>query len=398
MRKLLIPGILSILSISCGINQKEVKPEDGFTKIYNHPEETLSFYPESVAELSGGGYMFVSAVKDETSEIEYPYTQVVRTDKKGVVTWTQTYDWLAPASNMITLGNSVGFVAMDAQLNAFAVLLDPANGDVATLHDLDITAPLYVYNDSQGQLVVLGFDFISRSSWIARYSFSGQFNLERSNKLPANEDLQIPIQRHLNKTGQQFPFFIGEYDNDDGIGYQISCFSNYTLLTAFVDRSSLNLTGDVFSYQKVEAISSCIHKAGNGFGLTGYYEGNNYIVPMGQLDVNATQDVRDLDRIQLYELTYQAPVAATTLESDGEAYTLFTTQTNDNAIVTYQYPLDSDSLLRSHSRDFDQRVEVAEIIPTGDGGTITLASIYILGKYRRPMLIKEPAIRYEEEE
>lgn len=396
MRKLLVPVVLTLLSAGCGMNQKEVKPEDGFTKIYNHPEETLSFYPEGVLELSGGGYMFISAVKDETSEIEYPYTHVVRTDPKGVVTWTASYDWLAPASNMISLGSSVGFVAMDAQLNAFAVLLDPATGETGALHDLDMTAPLYVYNDSQGQLVVLGFDFISSSSWVSRYN--SQFGLERTSKYPAKTDLQLPIQRHLNKSGHQYPFFIGEYSNEDGIGYIISCFYEYTLLTAFADRSSLTLSGDVFSFQTVEAISSCIHKSGNGFGLTGYYEGNNYIVPLGKLDVNTSQDVRDLERIQLYELTYQAPVAATTLKAENADYTLFTTQTNDNAIVTYQYLMESDSLLRSHARHFDQRVEVAEIIPTSDGGTVTLASTYILGKYRRPVLVKEPAVRYEEEE
>jgi len=141
MRKLIwITGIL-LLATGCGINQKEVKPEDGFLKIYNHPDETLAFYPEGVTELPGGGYMFVSAVKDEASEIEYPYAYVVRTNEKGVVIWTRSYDLLAPASGMITSGNSVGFVAMDAQLNAFAVMLDPATGEVTGQTDLEMTAP-----------------------------------------------------------------------------------------------------------------------------------------------------------------------------------------------------------------------------------------------------------------
>jgi hypothetical protein len=33
-------------------------------------------------------------------------------------------------------------------------------------------------------------------------------------------------------------------------------------------------------------------------------------------------------------------------------------------------------------------VEVADFIQTGDGGVAVLAGIHILGKYRRPVLVK----------
>jgi hypothetical protein len=385
-----------LLVSACGINQKEIKPEDSFRKIYNHPDEKLSFFPESVVELDQGGYLFISSIKDEQSEIEYPYTHVVRTNATGEVVWTQDYDWLAPASNLIRAGTSVGFVAMDPQLNAFALLLDPSSGEITSSHDLEMTAPLFAYNDASGDLVVLGFDFISRSSWISR--FNSNLDLQRSSKLPANKDLQLPIQRHLNKTGEQYPFFIGEFRNEGGDGYYVSCFYEYNLVTAFVDRSSLNLTGEVFSFQTVEAISSVIHKSGNLFGLTGYYEGNNYIVPMSELDVNSIQNVKDLESQQLYELTFQAPVVTTTLSSDGLSYSLFASQTNDNATVVYQYASETDSLLGSHYTYFDQRVEVSDLIATSDGGTAVLAGIHILGKYKRPVLIKEARKRYFPEE
>ncbi len=199
------------------------------------------------------------------------------------------------------------------------------------------------------------------------------------------------IQRHLNKTGETFPFFIGEYTTDAATGYYISCFYNYTLRTVFLDISSLNHTGDIFSFQTDEAISSMIHKSGSVFGLTGYYEGNNYILPDTVVDVSTSQSIKDFEVEQLYELTYKAPVISTSITKDGISYALFVSQTNANSIVIYQYAMDSDSLMATFHRTFDQRVEVADVIQTEDEGVAVLAGIYLLGKYRRPVLFKEPA-------
>ncbi len=390
MKRKFTYGLLLLLVLSgCEINQKEILPGDSFLKIYNHPEETLAFYPEGVVQLTGGGYLFVSAVKDEESDLEYPSTQLVRTNEAGVVEWSRTYDWLAPASDLILRGSSVLLVAMDGQLNAFAILIDPASGDVREQHDLEMTLPLYAYGDGQGNLVVLGYDFVSRSSWISKYN--GSFKLERSNKLSVNTDLELMIQRHLNKTGEDFPFFIGEYTTNTASGYYISCFYNYTLRTVFLDISSLNRTGDIFSFQTDEAISSVIHRNGSLFGITGYYEGNNYIVPESEVDVSTSQSIKDFEAEQLYELTYKAGVISTSISKDGERYALFVSQTNANSIVIYQYAMESDSLINTIHRTFDERVEVSDVIQTEDQGVAILAGIHLLGKYRRPVLFKEPA-------
>jgi len=389
MKRIIIYTLLGILvSAGCGIDQKEVSAGDEFLKIYNHPEETLAFYPESVAQISGGEYLYLSAVKDEASDIEYPTSFLVRTDAAGVVEWSQTYDWLAPASDLFIRGNAALFVAMDAQLNAYAVLVDPASGDISGQHDLQMTMPLYAYGDQQGNLLVLGYDFVSRSSWISKYNSS--FELIRSNKLAVNADMELMIQRHLNKTGENFPFFIGEYATATASGYYLSCFYNYTLRTVFLDISSLNHTGDIFSFQTDEAISSVIHKSGSIFGLTGYYEGNNYIVPDTIVDVGISQSIKDFEARQLYELTYKARVVSTSITKDAISYALFVSQTNANSIVIYQYEMESDSLINTVYRTFDQRVEIADVIQTEDQGVAILAGIYLLGKYQRPVLLKEP--------
>ena len=388
--------ILAVLFSGCEINQKEVLPEDGFLKIYNHPDEALSFYPESVVELDGGGYLLISAVKDEASEIEYPSTHLVAVSSSGEVAWSQFHDWLAPSARMFRQGNRVGFVAMNQQFDAYALLVDPSSGNIAEQHDLGITMPLAAHADERGDVVVLGYDFVTRSSWIARYNSS--FTLQRSNKLPINTDLEYLVQRHLNKTGQDFPFYIGEYSTPSGTGYFVNCFYNYTLRAVFLDISSLGTTGDIYSFQIEEAISSLIHKSGSVFGLTSYYEGNNYILPGVEIDVSTSRNIKDIPADPLYELTYRAGVQTTGLTNDAGEYALFTSQTNSSSIVLYQYEMDSDSLVHTIYRTFDESVTVRDIIPTRDGGIAILAGIPILGKYERPLLLKLPEEEFLPEE
>ena len=393
----LIALMASITLISgCEINQKEVLPEDGFLKIYNHPEEMLSFYPESLVELNGGGYIFIAGVKDETSDIEYPYVYVVSTNATGEVKWTMTYDWLAPCSNLMQQGGSIGYVAMNQQFNAYVILINPDDGTITGQHALDMTMPMYSYTDDQGNLIVLGYDFVTRSSWISK--FNSSFTLQRSTKLPINTDLEYLVQRHLNKTGQDFPFYIGEYNNSSGIGYYVNCFYNYTLRSVFLDGSSLGSTGDIYSFQIEEGISSLIQKSGSLFGLTSYYEGNNYILPAVEINVLASQNIKDLPGDPLYELTFKAGVIAGDLTVGTDDQALFISQTNTNSIVIYQYDMNTDSLINTLYRNFNERVEVSDYIQTADKGIAILAGIHILGKYQRPMIIKIPVSEFLPEE
>lgn len=378
--------LLAWISSSCDIDQKEVLPEDGFTKIYNHPEETLAYYPESMVELPGGGYVILSAVKDENDEVEYPYTHLVRTTGSGEVSWSLDYDWRAPASKLLLLNGSVGFVAMNQQFEAYLVMVNPSTGEVTGEHDLEMSMPLYAFSDSQGNLLILGYDFVTRSSWISLYN--SNFQLQRSTKLPVNTDLEYLVQRHLNKTGQDYPFFIGQYSNAPGTGYFVNCFYNYTLRTVFLDQSSLGATGDIYSFQTEEGISSVIQKSASRFGLTSYYEGNNYIMPRAEINVNTSSNIKDLPAKALYELTYRAEVIAGNLVLDTASYTLYISQTNDNSLIIFQYEKESDVLVKTLYRDFDQRVVVNEFIQTGDQGIAILGGIYILGKYQRPLLVK----------
>ena len=392
----ILAAAILILLAGCEIKQDDILPEDGFLKIYNHPDEQLALYPESLVEMPDGGYVFITAVKDENAEIEYPHTSLSRVSASGELRWTMEYDWLAPASKLSLNNGTIGFVAMNQQFDAYVVNVDPSSGGIVDQHALEMTMPLYTYTDQGGNLVVLGYDFVTRSSWISK--FNSNYVLQRSNQLPVNTDLEYLVQRHLNKTGQDWPFFIGEYSNGSGSGYFVNCFYNYTLRTVFLDGSSLAATGDIYSFQTEEGISSIMQKSGNIFGITSYYEGNNYIMEAAEIDVLSSGNIKDLPAEPLYELTYRAAVMTGQLDTDEDQFSLFISQTNDNSLVIYQYALESDSLLYTHTRTFDEGVEVRDFIQTGDQGIAILAGIYTLGKYKRPLILKLPPTVFVPEE
>lgn len=387
---------VSLVISGCEIDQSEILPEDGFTKIYNHPEESQAFHPESVLELQDGSIIFISAVKDESSESEYPYTYIVKTSASGEMEWAQSYDWYAPSHQLIQQGNTIGFVAMNQQFNTYLISIDPSTGIETNQRALDITMPLYSYLDSRGKLLVLGYDFVSRSSWITMYD--SDFSPERTTKLSINTDLEYEIQKHLNKTGQSYPFFIGEFNTSSGPGYFVNCFSNYTLRTVFLGGSGLNTMGDIYSFRTEEGISAMAQKQGDSFGLTAFFEGNNYVFPNTEIDVNSSQNIKNLSGYPLYELTFKAGVVAGVLKADSINYELFISQTNSNSLVIYQYEIDSDTLIATHYENFDDKVEVCDFIQTADNGILILASTHILGKYRRPMLLKIPEASFIPEE
>jgi len=393
MKKLSLYTAILLILAGCELNQKDVKPSDEFVKIYNHSDEGLSFYPVDLVEIEGGGYLFLSGIKADSAEIEFPTTHLTKTNAQGEVEWTREYAWFAPAG-IYNYSGSAGFIAMDLQLNTYAININLADGLEQSQQDLGIDMPLKSVVDRQNNLLVLGYDYISRSSWISL--FSPGFNLQSSTKLLVEEDLENLVQKHLNKTGQQFPFFIGEWSDEGQSGYFVNCFYNYSLRAAYLD-AGLSVMGNIYSYQMDNALSSLEQRSGNVYAMSRFYEGNNFFLGEVEVDINTSQNFNDITNNVLNELTQKAKVLSERISIGGSEYILFVSQTNSNSIITYQQAAEADSLLATLINPFNERVEVAGMIQTQDEGMAILAQIYVLGKYKRPMLIKNPARLYQPE-
>jgi hypothetical protein len=383
--------ILSIVILvsGCEVDQKDILPENEFVKIYNHPDQQIAYHPAGVLQLSDGGYLILSGVKVDTSVIEYPHANLIKTNSLGEVEWTRDYDQYAPTPRLFQRSGSVGFVAMDLLLNAYAVEINVSNGDVTGQHDLGLTSPLYSYVDQQNNLLVLGYDYVARSSWISL--FDGSFGLQRSVKVNVEQDLENQVQKHMNKSGTQFPFFIGEWTEGSQSGYYVNCFYNYTLRTVFFESAGLTMMGNIYSFQTGEAVSSLIQRTGNRYALTRFYSDNNYFLGDVEVDINTSQNFNDVTGEILRELVHDAKVLSKEMRVGTASYILFASQTNSNSMVTYQQAADADSLIATHYHQFNERVEVSDIIQTSEEGVALLGQIFILGKYQRPVLVKLPA-------
>jgi hypothetical protein len=373
----------------CEVNQKDIQPENEFIKIYNHPDQEIAYHPAGVIQLSDGGYLILSGVKVDTSIIEYPHANLIKTNSLGEVEWTRDYDLYAPTPRLFQRSGSVGFVAMDLQLlNAYAVEVNTSNGEVMGQHDLELAMPLYSYVDKQNNLVVLGYESVARSSRISLFDES--FGLQRSVTVNVEKDLENIVQKHMNKSGTQFPFFIGEWTEGSQSGYYVNCFYNYTLRTVYFESAGLSMLGNIYSFQTEEAVSSLIQRTGNRYALTRFYSDNNYLLGDVEVDINTSQNFNDITGKILPELVHDAKVLSKWITIGSNSYILLSSQTNSNSMVTYQHAAEVDSLIATHYHSFNERVEVADIIQTSEEGVALLGKIFILGKYQRPVLVKLP--------
>lgn len=397
MKKLnLLPILLIVLSMSsCDLNQSDISPADEFVKIYNHPDENLRFFPQSVIEMPGQGFIILSGISSDSIDNEFPTSFLIGTNNKGEINWKSENNNLAPEGKLIREGSVLSYIAMDNQLNGVKVEIDPASGQLLNQTILDLKMPLFTLKSSSGNILVLSHDFINLASKLSLYS--KDFTLLRSESLNINTDLQNNIQKHLNKSGKQYPFFIGEFDGEMENGFFVNCFSNYSLRVNFLNEAGALYPGNIYSFQTEAAISSFSHKTGNQYALTRYYSGNNYLIPDIEVEKNVSQNFNSIEGTSLFELTTDAAVVSMKMRKGETESILFASQTNSNSLIIYQYAVDSTKQISVYQRDFNDKIEVCDMIQSEDESIIVLGKIFILGKFPRPFLTKIPVTDFKKD-
>ena len=394
IRNILLITVLLPLIHGCELKQKDYVKGEEFIKIYNDSETAKKYYPSGVMQTSDNGYIVVSGIKYDTAETEFPNTSVFKADEYGKLEWSNESQWFAPVNKIYSAGNKTGFIAMDGGLEGSLAIIDPESGEITDVYGLGLTMPLAFYSDDE-QLVVLGYNYISRSSIIKIYNTSTLQQLN-SIELTVNSDVRNLIQRHLNKSGEMFPFFIGKWEQGNNKGYYVNCFANYTLRVVFLNESGSLTGGDIYSFQTESAISSLINKDENTYALTRYYKGENYINTDIEVNTSSSQNFNEYTGSPLYELVTNAPVTVNRRITGNDSTMIFTSHTNENSVQFYQFTINTPELVNSFDISFNQKVELCDAIITSDNGMIALARVFVTGKFPRPVLVKVPPMNFKQ--
>jgi hypothetical protein len=388
----LVPTLCLVLFSACEIKQKDYKPGSDFIKIYNDSDVSKKYFPAGIAETPDHGFLVLSGLKDDSSEVEFPGVSIFKTNDIGEVEWVTQSSLIAPASGVLHTPQISGYIAMDGSNEGFLVSINLADGSETDRKALGLTMPLAFYH-SHEQLVVLGYDYIQRASVLNVYSLPG-LRLQQSTLLNVNEDVRLPIQRHMNKTGKELPFFVGQWDHGNASGFFANCYDNYSIRIVFFDVDGKRSGGNIYSFQDEAAISSLLHKDNDLFSLTRYYKGENYIIPEVRVDIRQSQNFNYVTGFPLPELVNDAKVFSNRLINGKDTSLLFCSYTHTNTLKIFQYAMHADELINEHETVFGEKVEMCGAIITEDNGMALLARIYVLGKHPRPLIVRMPASQF----
>lgn len=391
MKKLILYIFLIIIASSCEINQKDINPTDEFVKVYNHPDESLIIYAESVTQTSEG-YIILSGTK--VAGGQYPKATIIGTNNLGEVQWTTETDILAPIPSLLNISGNYWFIGMNNSNKGQLVQINPQSGEISS-QEIDINRPLVAKVLSNNQVAVLGFD----NDWFSTISlYNADFTRESNQRFGVGEDYVSSIREHQQKTGREYPFFIGEWEEETAKGFFVNGLFNASVSTKFFYDYGDPSGGWIYTHQIRNGPTSLLQKEGNLYALTQVNYGQNFFSPTVEVDISSTQNFDDSLQAPIYELPQNARILSDKFTFNGNKFMFLASATNYNSIIISQYKLDEDELYHSVEIDFSDKIEVVDILQdSNDEGLIVLGRQLTIGKYLRPFLVKIPKKRFKTE-
>ena len=381
-------ALLVGVTFSCDIKKSNSDPADAFTKIFDYGDMNLAFYPVDLKQTGDAGYLVLSVYTDTTLST-FPLIHLMKTDKLGNRIWEQWIDksYCSAIPSLLELGGNYYFICMDAVNQQTRILqIDLQNQSVDEVNALKAQYPLYCMQDANGDVLMLNFDRQARKSILTK--FGSGFEEIWTSEFSIVGDVKHQIELHLSKTGQQFPFFIGEAGTPSISSYYVNCFYNYTMTMLFVGAAAGNQTGTLYTYQDNAGVSSAVSIENNRFALTRYYSGANYVNPSVELDLTATQSVTDYTDFALQELSPDAPVRCLHAEINGKDVIVFGSQTRTNQLALYFYDAGDGSLKHVKFLNEKYPITLNDMEYTQEKGLALLVQTYVIGRFPRINLVK----------
>jgi len=381
---LVILSMLNLVFVSCDIKDNEVAPGLTFTKIYNNPAFSGDYDPLDIQQTSDSGYV-VLAASDSWN------VYLLKADTEGEFAWELTLPepYVNPVSSLIEINGAYYFFCMDEiTLGTYLMKIDLSGGAPEVVHSYpDITYPLHASLNPDFTMLVQSYNRDARATTLTK--LDADFSIDWQNKYDVLDDAEEPIIEHLTRIGERLPFFTGHIEGAGNSGYYfLNGFYNFTLSLMFVRANDGELSGVINGFRDKGGISAATSLSNNSFALSRYDFGDNFFLPLTNIDLNGIGFSGDLEVSDFPELSSNARVILKKLTIQGKEVIIYASDTKSNQLVLYAYDAASEALLDVKYLGQTYPYKIGSFTPTSDGGMAVLGKTFVAGRFPRLAIFK----------
>ena len=391
-RLLLFTAVLLGLLTGCKEikeNNKNTDPKANFLTIYENNDFSKSFIPIDVQQTSDGGYLVLA--KRRITESSFYGIYLMKADNTGKFVSGEelTTDIVNPIYNLMKVGNTFYFFAMDRLSLETKLMRTSEEGTATEVSTItDVIYPLYVsLDESTGQFLLQHYNRDELKTGISRISTAGVVTAQREFNIGFGDfDVEEPVIDHLTGNGKKLPFLTG---SAGGGTYYFNGFYNYTLSTVFFSFNT-STPGLLQGYKDEKCVSSMTYLGSNTFAASKYAYGTNTYAPRATINTasGSIANNSDLPGNTILELKSDAQVFLKRITGQGTPVLAYNSDTKNAQIALHFYDPVSGNFRGSKHFGYSNPYEAGNFAQTSDGGLVVVGTTYVAGRFPRIVLIK----------
>ncbi|MDN5201575.1 hypothetical protein QQ008_09390 [Fulvivirgaceae bacterium BMA10] len=372
-----------VLLGACDIGDNNVEPGENIVKIYNNENFAINYDPLDIKQTSDGGFIILSSV-----DVSDTYLLKINELGEFVSDTLITSPFTHPLPNLFEIGGDFYFFSMDDISLATHLtkinLSDSSQAPEIIRTYTEIIYPLAVSQTPDGGFIIQSYNRDSRSSKLTK--LDANFAESWNNEYEVLEDVENTIIGKFSGTAENLPYFTGSMN--DGSIYFFNGFYNFSLSVVFVNSSDGDLIGTLNGLRDETGLSAAQHITGNSFAVSRFSFDDNFLLPLGDINVQANDFSGDLGGNELPEILPSAKVVIKRLTINGQNVVLYGSETKSKQIVLYAYDESDGALLGTKYFGNVNPYEIGNFVETTDGGLAISGRTFVAGRFPRICLFK----------
>lgn len=378
--------LTSFILTGCDIKDNEVEVYASFLKVYDDESFAGSYIPLDIQQTADEGYIILSGTRLEESN--FIGIHLFRLDEQGnfISDVKMETQYVHPTYNLIKTDQGYFFFCMDAvSLRANLVHLDEEGQIVEIRPAGNLSYPLYAAMGRDNNFILQSYNINDKQTILSVVSPEGNVGKSQGFGIGAGDDVEKPIIEHFTRTGKQLPFQAGQ--TSDGTFF-FNGFFNYTFSLVFTDLNSGDPKGIAQGQQDDGGFSAVLSLENNGFAISRFNFGDNYISPKAEISSSGISSAVDLPGFSIPELESNAKVMIKRIAVNGENILLYASNTKNGQIALMAYEEITGELRGTKYLGFSYPYELAGFIQTADEGLAVAGLTQAAGRFPRVCLFK----------